>query len=53
MTLMKPLTFSLPDVQLDWLKRHAAVLGISVSELLRRIIDTRRFEDPMTQKELR
>lgn len=34
---------SLTEPQLDWLKKEADQLGISVSELVRRIIDEKRL----------
>jgi hypothetical protein len=49
---MERISLSIPDVQLSWLQEQAEALGISISELLRRIIDTRRLGNPMTLKKL-
>lgn len=35
-------TFHLTDVQITWLNREARKLGITVAELMRRIIDAAR-----------
>jgi len=39
---MDRLSFSLTDQQMGWLQRQARQLGISIGELLRRIIDEKR-----------
>jgi len=36
---MDRISFSLPQPQMSWLKREAKTLGITVAELLRRLID--------------
>jgi hypothetical protein len=39
---MERITVSLPPVQHSWLRQQADNLGISISEILRRIIDQQR-----------
>jgi len=39
---MTRITVSLPDPTMEWLKAEAKRAGITVGELLRRIIDQRR-----------
>ena len=36
---MERITVSLPDPQMAWLKREAKRIGITIGELLRRLID--------------
>ena len=36
---MERITVSLPDPQMTWLQREAKRLGVTIGELLRRIID--------------
>ena len=42
MGAMQRLTAHLTETQLAWLKREARRLGLTVADLLRRIIDTAR-----------
>ena len=37
------ITLTLPPMQISWLQREAKKLGISISELLRRIVDEKRI----------
>lgn len=39
---MERLSFSIPSVQMAWLRTEAERLGVSLGELLRRIIDELR-----------
>ena len=39
MCVMDRLSFSLPEPQMSWLRREAERIGITIGELLRRIID--------------
>jgi hypothetical protein len=39
---MQRITISLPQVQQSWLRQQADSFGISISEMLRRIIDRAR-----------
>ena len=39
---MNRLSFSLPEPQMSWLRREAERIGITIGELLRRIIDAAR-----------
>jgi hypothetical protein len=39
MCVMNRLSFSLPEPQMSWLRREAERIGITIGELLRRIID--------------
>jgi hypothetical protein len=50
--IMERVNLSIPEVQLTWLRQQSAALGITISELVRRIIDGRRLENPMTLKKL-
>lgn len=39
---MSRMSITLPEPAMNWLKREAKRLGISISELIRRIIDNTR-----------
>jgi hypothetical protein len=41
---MERISISLPPPQMSWLKREAKRLGVTIGELLRRIIDQYRTE---------
>lgn len=41
-TRMERISFSLPAAQLSWLQREAKRLGVTIGELLRRLIDGAR-----------
>lgn len=43
---MDRITVSLPDQQMSWLKREAKRLGLTIGELLRRVIDQVRQDKP-------
>jgi hypothetical protein len=45
---MERLSISLPPVQMAWLRAEAASLGVTIGELLRRIIDTHRTPKDLT-----
>jgi hypothetical protein len=52
MDRMIRINVSVPRQQLSWLQAQAEALGVTMGEVLRRIIDCRRLEDPMTLKKL-
>jgi len=39
---MQRISISVPDQQMEWLRAEARRIGITIGELLRRIIDQRR-----------
>ena len=41
---------NLPDPLDAWLRRHAAVLGISMSELIRRLLDEARHRNTLEER---
>jgi hypothetical protein len=41
---MERISISLPPPQMSWLRREAKRLGLTIGELLRRIIDQHRTE---------
>jgi hypothetical protein len=43
---MERITISLPPPQMTWLQREAKRLGVTIGELLRRIIDQVREDQP-------
>jgi hypothetical protein len=43
---MERITISLPPPQMSWLQREAKRIGISIGELLRRLIDQVREQEP-------
>jgi hypothetical protein len=45
---MERLSISLPPVQMAWLRAEANSLGLTVGELLRRIIDKHRTPKDLT-----
>ncbi len=45
---MERLSISLPPVQMAWLRAEASSLGLTIGELLRRIIDQHRAPKELT-----
>jgi len=45
---MERITINLPPVQMAWLRAEASSLGLTIGELLRRIIDAHRTPKDLT-----
>lgn len=47
---MERISISLPDTQISWLRREAKRLGVTIGELVRRLLDQVRDTQPAKEQ---